>query len=123
AGSFACVAKDVCASADDCPLANGKAQLCCDGKCADRYNDANNCGACGKVCGAVANANSGCAAGFCKVTMCKAGFGDCDGKIDNGCEADVTSEVAHCGSCETPCAKAPNAAVRCAASQCEFTCN
>ena len=122
AKGFTCVAKDVCVSADDCPMVNGKPQLCCDGKCADRFNDAANCGACGKVCDTVANANSGCVNGSCAVTMCKAGFGDCDTKAANGCESDVTSDLAHCGACGTPCAKAPNTTVKCEASKCVYEC-
>ena len=119
---FTCVGKDVCNSADDCPMANGKSQLCCAGKCADRFNDAANCGACGKVCDTVANANVGCVNAACAVTMCKAGFGDCDGKVATGCESDVTGDIAHCGACGTPCAKAPNTTMKCEASKCAYTC-
>src|SRR5262245_7721215 len=55
AKGFTCVPKDACGTADDCPLVNGKTQLCCDGKCADRLNDAANCGACGKTCDPLTN--------------------------------------------------------------------
>lgn len=35
---------------------------------------------------------------------CPPGTGDCDGSPDNGCETDLTSDEAHCGTCEIACA-------------------
>src|SRR5262245_3733160 len=110
-GGFMCVPKDSCGSGDDCAPIGGKPALCCSGKCTDRYNDPNHCGACGTTCDAVPNANSGCVNGTCGVSSCKAGFGDCDGKPANGCESDVTGDINHCGACDTPCRKPPNSTV------------
>ena len=120
--AFTCAAKDVCAIADDCPLVGGRAQLCCDGKCADRYNDGNHCGVCGKVCDPVANASGGCVNASCGVGTCKAGFGNCDGRVDNGCETDTASDINHCGACGNACPKSPNGVVRCEAGMCKFDC-
>src|SRR5581483_12356676 len=33
-----------------------------------------------------------------------------------------TSDIAHCGACDTPCAKAPNTMVKCEASKCVYSC-
>jgi len=43
-----------------------------------------------------------CAAGSCS-SMCVPGFGDCDGLASNGCEAEVQSDVTHCGATCTSC--------------------
>jgi hypothetical protein len=37
------------------------------------------------------------------VLQCAAGYADCDGNADNGCEANVASDPAHCGACQRAC--------------------
>jgi hypothetical protein len=50
---------------------------------------ATNCGACGTSCIGKPNSPSGvCAAGKCTLS-CSAGFGNCDGQVNNGCEVRV----------------------------------
>jgi hypothetical protein len=44
-----------------------------------------NCGACGAAC-ALPNGAASCATGTCALTGCNAGFFDCDGNPQNGCE-------------------------------------
>ena len=39
----------------------------------------------------------------CKSLACEAGWDDCDGKPDNGCEIDLESDKHHCGSCGMDC--------------------
>jgi hypothetical protein len=34
---------------------------------------------------------------------CTAGFADCDGKQDNGCEANLTRDKKNCGACGNRC--------------------
>ena len=85
--------------------------LVCAGGSADCDNDATNgcedlgtttnCGACGVVCAAGANATAACVAAACQLT-CSAGFGDCDGSAGTGCEADLTT-LANCGACGNAC--------------------
>src|SRR5262249_31417046 len=35
-----------------------------------------------------------------------AGFADCDGVADDGCEIDLTSDAGHCGACDSVCRNA-----------------
>ena len=65
--------------------------------------DVNNCGACGNVCPARANATTNCAARACGFT-CNAGFGNCDGVATNGCEVNLNTTASRCGGCGIACA-------------------
>jgi len=62
-----------------------------------------NCGECGTVCGPYDNATPGCVGGDCAIGECDAGWDDCDGQLATGCEMDVTSDLANCGSCGNVC--------------------
>jgi hypothetical protein len=53
------------------------------------------CGACGHAC-ALANASASCATGTCALSACNAGFFDCDGDAQNGCEALPCGTGGHC---------------------------
>jgi hypothetical protein len=64
-----------------------------------------------------------CTAGTCQVATCKAGFADCDGNASNGCEVDLSLDIANCGSCGHAC-DAANGAGRCQWGACVVTgCN
>lgn len=43
-----------------------------------------------------------CAADVC-LTSCDPGFDDCDQDPENGCEASLLTDSAHCGACDDPC--------------------
>ncbi len=90
-------------------------QACCDGLCADIKSDANNCGGCDVVCEADDNSTLTCSSGFCEVASCEEPFDDCDGNPENGCEADLTSDVRHCGGCGNGC----GVGAECVDSNCE----
>lgn len=77
------------------------------------------CGSCGNACATPAGADATCAKGAC-AWQCQPGRGDCDGKADNGCEADL-GEPAHCGSCGQTC-KDTNGTPSCATGKCEIAC-
>lgn len=74
--------------------------------------DPNNCGACGNVCATVHlgswTTDLVCVAGECKLD-CAAHdgvapyFRDCDGVVENGCEADLTQDPTNCGGCGIVC--------------------
>lgn len=88
----ACVAG--CSSVSLCPAG----QSCCAGMCLDTRSDVSMCGGCGVVC-SLAHATPRCVSGACGVRECAAGFGDCDGRADDGCEADLSTDPANCGGC------------------------
>ena len=47
-----------------------------------------------------------------------AGYGNCDGSSDNGCEASFSSDARNCGSCGTVCPPVPNGSGGCTAGLC-----
>jgi hypothetical protein len=102
----------------------------------DLDSDPRNCGRCGGVC-TLEHAFPECNAGECAVERCEIGWVDLDGVPANGCEYgcppdgdeicderdndcdgrtdegfDLTSEIAHCGTCDTQC-QFPNGAASC----------
>ncbi len=127
----------------------GVGQTCCDGQCADLQASATNCGACGAACGSgsaccggtcrvtatdsahcgrcgntctASNGAPACVAGECSVGACNEGYGNCDGNGANGCESDLNTDAAHCGSCATACPTGPNATARCTMGRCQTEC-
>ncbi len=77
-----------------------------------------NCGSCGHVCPALANASSSCVSSTCRLGACNVGFGNCDTNPANGCEVDITSNAGHCGACGRACAALANASTACSNSAC-----
>ena len=69
-----------------------------------------NCGMCGKVCDG-ANAIAACGDGNCTIT-CTPNWGNCDGLVSNGCEANLLTDGQNCGQCGNVCPTA------CDAGQC-----
>ncbi|MDO9016936.1 MAG: hypothetical protein Q8S73_20275 [Deltaproteobacteria bacterium] len=100
-----------CDEAQVCPAA----LACCAGACVDLQRTIGSCGACGAACPSRPNAASRCAAGRCDFA-CGAGFGDCDGAADNGCETALDTE-ADCGGCGQSC-RPTHAAGVCRAGAC-----
>jgi hypothetical protein len=79
------------------------------------------CGACGSPC-APPNATPSCQSGACRIGMCAAGFGDCDGSAANGCEVDTRTSLAHCGACGRGCTAPGNGDAVCTNGACGFRC-
>lgn len=77
----------------------------CGFNCVELQNDARNCGACGNICPGLDGPSGApvCDLGTCSF-RCAIGFGNCDGRLENGCEVDTNSDPNHCGSCATQCA-------------------
>jgi hypothetical protein len=68
--------------------------------------DVNNCGHCGNICPLRPQANAAtCTNGLCG-NSCNQGYGDCDGNVNNGCEANLNIDLNNCGSCGFPCTDA-----------------
>ncbi len=74
-----------------------------DGCEVDLNGDVNNCGQCGNVCVAPPNVEVTCDMGVCKLGACVQGFTDCNNNMQDGCEADTTSDVNNCGACGNVC--------------------
>ena len=94
----------------------------CAGNCVNLQTDSTNCGACGTTC-TFPHASATCDDGVCTLGACDAGFADCDGDPDTGCEQDVRGDPAHCGACEHACEAPPHGSATCANSTCGFTCD
>ena len=82
----------------------------------DTLHDVAHCGACGTSCATRPHVSAACDAGRCAYA-CDTGFADCDGDASNGCEADLRTSLAHCGSCAGVCAPA-NATAACVDGVC-----
>jgi hypothetical protein len=92
----------------------------CDGEsangCEAKLDTAQNCGLCGAAC-RYNNATASCNAGRCGLAACKAGYGNCDGDDDNGCETDLNT-IWHCGECGKECSATTNATPGCKGLKC-----
>ncbi len=125
--AFANAGNAGCDTAGKCVLgACAKGFADCDGVSAngcevDIDSSPTHCGSCGKDCGAKSGGVTGCVAGECKLVTCTAPLANCDGKLESGCAVDTSSDVAHCGACNTPCPApaASHATYACASSTCE----
>ncbi len=118
-GSPVC-ASGACRLTCDAPFAdcNGRSDDGCE---VDTRASASHCGACGAACPSRPNAAASCAAGSCQYA-CNAGFADCNGRSDDGCEADTRTSTAHCGACGAACPAGPNAVAICASGACSVAC-
>jgi len=67
----------------------------------DVTSDVMNCGVCGRACPTAANGTPSCESGECGFA-CRDDFADCDGVLDNGCEA-LLVDAANCGACGNAC--------------------
>ncbi len=93
-----------------CPSATGSSDYICG---VDLRNDSNNCGACGNVCpGATTfgllNMTTRCVDGKCKRECNTAAasfydYRDCNGDVNDGCEADAKNDLDNCGACGNVC--------------------
>ncbi len=88
---------------------------------ADLRSTVGACGSCGHGCSPAMNATGTCTTGACGIA-CATGYGDCDGDVTNGCEADLRVTVTACGACGHACPTPAHAVATCAASACGFTC-
>jgi hypothetical protein len=89
--------------------------------CFDLMTDRMHCGSCENACPEIAGATVSCSMGSCAF-VCMANSGDCDGDRVNGCETALRTDATHCGSCETVCHGATNAAAACTAGRCTLNC-
>ena len=78
----------------------------CDGKisngCETSLTTISDCGNCGNQC-RIFNGNSICSFGSCAFSSCDRNYQDCDKNQENGCEVNLSSDSANCGSCGYQC--------------------
>jgi hypothetical protein len=99
---------------DDC---DGDPQNGCETDLGASLDD---CGACGEGCDPP-NATGTCVDGVCEAA-CAEGFADCNGRIDDGCEADLSSPET-CGDCNKVCSANGGVPVCNDDKSCGITCN
>lgn len=90
--------------------------------CGDIRSDPEHCGRCDNDCSADM-ALASCVDARC-VRACKAGYGDCNmdlafGMAGDGCEVDLSADIAHCGGCGIRCAPPSGSVGYCEARQCK----
>lgn len=91
-------------------------QSLCEDECVDTSSDVTRCGGCDVDCTTLANVVESrvtCRSMACSVFgACRAGYGDCNSTVGDGCEASLTTST-HCGNCTVSCS---DAAPLCSAS-------
>lgn len=70
--------------------------------CETKLETVNDCGGCGLKCPDLKNVQMACVASTCSGT-CLPGFGDCNGKVEDGCEKNLLKDKNNCGACGTHC--------------------
>lgn len=104
-----------------CPSGFGECDDDLDEPCETNVDtSASNCGYCGNVC-ATDNGTAGCTDGNCEIFSCDVGYDDCDGRLDNGCETDLTT-TNDCGECSNRCTGESGTAI-CTADGCSTVCD
>ncbi|MFO0605271.1 MAG: hypothetical protein U0324_18980 [Polyangiales bacterium] len=96
----------------------------CGSSCVDLTSNNTNCSACSVNCETTfANGLGACIMSRCTQTACRLGFGDCDRSTTNGCEVNLMTESANCGTCGNRCRFA-NAVALCSGGLCTMgACN
>ena len=75
----------------------------CDGVgCVNLQTSEEHCGTCDNEC-SLPHATPVCENGECRIESCQSPYEDCDELASTGCEADVTADAKHCGTCENAC--------------------
>lgn len=81
--------------------------------------DVNNCGECNNKCTPQSGGTAYCKDDTCGETICPAGFGDCNGLPEDGCEVDLRTDEDNCNSCGNICL-ANNASTACVNRVCQI---
>jgi hypothetical protein len=83
---------------------------------ANLQTDPAHCSSCSKACDST-NGTPSCTAGACSIT-CTIGFANCDDNIANGCEVNLSTNVANCNKCGNVCQDQPNGTAICDKGAC-----
>ncbi|MBN2196302.1 MAG: hypothetical protein JW751_26045 [Polyangiaceae bacterium] len=100
----------------------------CDGNpangCESSLLQTSRCGTCGTICSysnGVAACVEGAGGAQCSLTGCIGNWGNCDGNAGNGCERDMSADLANCGACGHTCG-ASHASPQCVSGGCLLNC-
>ncbi|MBK9262557.1 MAG: hypothetical protein IPM54_22475 [Polyangiaceae bacterium] len=80
-----------------------------------------NCGACGNACPSGPNSMATCANGMCGLA-CSQNFADCNNDPTDGCEVNLLTSTANCGTCGHLCSGANSVSTGCTNGACTPTC-
>jgi hypothetical protein len=85
--------------------------------------DLQHCGACGQACD-LPHATAQCSGGECRIAVdgCEAGYQDCNGDPEDGCEINLKTNKLNCGACDKICPNL-NGDPSCVGGQCQIDCN
>lgn len=96
----------------------------CDGRsdngCETNINSPEHCGSCERSCQSGSRGHAVCVMGVCQPLRCDEGYADCDRDPSNGCEAQLSSDPANCGTCGRAC-RLRNASSQCNDGACAIT--
>jgi hypothetical protein len=115
-----CEAGHACSGGECERCAAARGETDCGGSCVRLQSNVANCGACGKACASRPNARRACNSGACSV-VCLPGYANCDGKIGNGCEVNLNTDINNCGRCERACRYPSSGTIGCLQGQCTVT--
>jgi len=106
------------APAPDAPVASCAAsEKACNGKCVAIDDPAFGCGPTSCTPCVMPGGGAACEGGKCVLVACGQQRANCDGDPENGCETDVSKDVASCGACGAGCTFG-NATAECKGSVC-----
>ncbi len=100
----------------DCTIQCAPGETDCNGFCVDTNTDGDHCGTCDNAC-QFDHATAACVAGNCVMGACDAGWDNCDGDPENGCESDLANDELNCGACDNAC-RFDHATATCVAGNC-----
>jgi hypothetical protein len=121
-----CLAGEQC-QAGQCGVYCDADKANCDGDaengCETDLGTMTDCGFCGDACD-LAHATAECSASLkqCAIVECEAGYTDCDGLPENGCEAHTDGSALDCGVCGNACPSGPNSTAVCTGGACSLSC-
>jgi len=119
--SGACQVKSCTGTFADC---NGSATDGCETNTASSQTHCGGCTGSSVNCDtAFSHATGQCVNSTCVLKTCATGYDNCDGVASNGCEANLNTDAANCGTCKKACSGAGSAGPNCSAGKCSPMCS
>ncbi len=125
-----CPTGEPCDVDGDCESGVCTSRVCVEASCTDLITNGEetdiDCGGANPACARCAVGDDCLVDGDCETgscvdascaLVCPANFDDCDGDAENGCEANLLTNLNHCGACARRCSL-PHAVSACSAGEC-----